>query len=222
MLIFYLWNICQTEIVWKGKDSHQEKMIRLNFPLCFYIIHSCKGKKWEFDQFSFKEMFYKFYRACLNCIWILCSTPAWLFMMFIEYSHYSLPLCTFINTTFKRHLLRLMIYNWKQDVTSHAFTTITESCKSSWPTPTGPERSCHSTQEPKMLIRPQSPDFPMRFSVQGLSLYMHSLPLLTDQIQGLMIYSVVVIFSSFGINHHEGRKDANNLYCSPIQISVIF
>lgn len=128
MLIFYLWNIRHTEIVWKGKDWHQEKMIRLNFPLCFYIIH-VKGRMGIWPVLLEKKMLYKFYRAYLNCIWILCSTPAWLFMVFIEYSHYSLPLCTFINTTSKRHPLRLIIYNWKQDVTSHAFTTITESCK---------------------------------------------------------------------------------------------
>lgn len=94
-----------------------------------FLHNSITGQKWEFFQFCFKKMLFKFHRAYLNCIWILCSTPAWLFMVFIEYSHYSLPLCTFINSTSKRHPLRLMIYNCKQDVTSHAFTNITESCK---------------------------------------------------------------------------------------------
>lgn len=132
MFIFYIFHIYQPDSVRRKRltprKKKQKKKTRLNFPSCFYTIQ-LQGKKWEFSQFCFKKMLFKIHGAYLNCIWILCSTPAWLFIVFIEYSHYSLPLCTFINTTSKRHPLSLMIYNCKQDVTSHAFSNITESCK---------------------------------------------------------------------------------------------
>lgn len=131
MLLFYTFYIYQPENVKRERlipRKKKKRKTRLNFPSCFYN-NSITGQKWELTQFCFKKMLYKFHRAYLNCIWLLCSTPAWLFMVFIEYSHYSLLLCTFINTTSKRHPLRLMIYNCKQDVISHAFANITESCK---------------------------------------------------------------------------------------------
>lgn len=117
-----------------------------------------------------KKMLYKFHKEYINCIWILCSTSPWLFMVFIEYSHYSLPLCTFINTICKKHTLWLMIYNWNKMWPVVHSPTLQNHVKSSWLTPSRLERSSHSTQVPEMLIRPQSMDFSMKLSAHGLSL----------------------------------------------------
>lgn len=134
-------------------------------------FHTIQGQKWESAQFCFKKMLYTFYRTHWNCIWILCSISGWLFMVFIEYRHYFLPLCTFINTVSKKHpLVRLMVYNWKKDVIVVYPPTEQNQVKSFQPTPRGLERSCHSTQGPKMSIRPQSLDFSVRPPVHRLAM----------------------------------------------------
>lgn len=135
-----------------------------------FLYYSITGQKWEFSKFCFKKMLLQFHRAYLNCIWILCSTPPRLFMVFIEYSHYSLPLCTFINTTSERHPLRFMIYNCKQDVTSHASTNITEPCKVSLAYSERARESLSFNTGAPMLIRPQPLDFSKRLPVHRLSL----------------------------------------------------
>lgn len=145
------------------KDRHQGNRLHSAF-------HTIQGQKWESAQFCFKKMLYTFYRAHWNCTWILCSIPARLLMVFIEYRHYSLPLCTFVNTVSKKHPLGLMICNWKQDVT---VVHIHQQYRVRWSHP-GPSRAGEvlaSTQVPKVLTRPQSLDFPMRPPVHRLSLW---------------------------------------------------
>lgn len=117
-----------------------------------------------------KKMLYKFHREYINCIWILRFTSAWLFMLFIEHSHCSLALCTFINIICKKHTLWLPIYNWNEMWPVVHSPTLQNHVKSSWPTPRRLERSCHSIQVPEMLIRSQFLDFSMKIPDHGLSM----------------------------------------------------
>ena len=170
------------------KDRHQGNRLHSAF-------HTIQGQKWESAQFCFKKMLYTFYamlcyakslqscptlcdpidgsppgfpipgilqartlewvaisfsntfyRTHWDCIWILCSIPAWLFMVLLN---------TDTILCLSAHL--------------HP-PTEQNQVKSFQPTPRGLERSCHSTQVPKMLIRPQSLDFSMRPPVHRLSL----------------------------------------------------
>lgn len=125
-----------TERSGTGKGTQQ------SFPSSFHTIQ-VKGRNG--NLFCVKNTLSQSHRADLNCTWILHSTAAWLFMVFTEYSRCSLRI---INTVSRRHPLRLMIYNCKQDIASPAFPNTTKLRRVLLDYVRRADRTCHSTKVP--------------------------------------------------------------------------